>query len=67
MNESQLILIVEDNDDDYIATMRAFKKANLATRSGVVPMAIRHSIICCSAASFLPLARLPARASFCLT
>ncbi|MDO8810453.1 MAG: response regulator [Gallionella sp.] len=30
MNESQLILIVEDNDDDYIATMRAFKKANLA-------------------------------------
>lgn len=29
-NESQLILIVEDNDDDYIATMRAFKKANLA-------------------------------------
>src|SRR3989338_10960213 len=30
MNETQLILIVEDNDDDYIATMRAFKKANLA-------------------------------------
>jgi CheY-like chemotaxis protein len=31
MNESQLILIVEDNDDDdYIATMRAFKKANLS-------------------------------------
>ena len=29
-NETQLILIVEDNDDDYIATMRAFKKANLA-------------------------------------
>jgi CheY-like chemotaxis protein len=28
-NDSQLILIVEDNDDDYIATMRAFKKANL--------------------------------------
>jgi CheY-like chemotaxis protein len=28
-NELQLILIVEDNDDDYIATMRAFKKANL--------------------------------------
>jgi CheY-like chemotaxis protein len=27
---NQLILIVEDNDDDYIATMRAFKKANLA-------------------------------------
>ncbi|MDD2915927.1 MAG: response regulator [Gallionella sp.] len=30
MNESQLLLIVEDNDDDYFATMRAFKKANLA-------------------------------------
>ena len=29
-NETQLILIVEDNDDDYIATMRAFKKANFA-------------------------------------
>ena len=29
-NEMQLILIVEDNDDDYLATMRAFKKANLA-------------------------------------
>jgi len=29
-NESQLLLIVEDNDDDYFATMRAFKKANLA-------------------------------------
>lgn len=29
-NETQLILIVEDNDDDYFATMRAFKKANLA-------------------------------------
>lgn len=28
--ESQLILIVEDNDDDFFATMRAFKKANLA-------------------------------------
>ena len=28
-NDSQLILIVEDNDDDYIATMRAFKRANL--------------------------------------
>jgi CheY-like chemotaxis protein len=28
-NDSKLILIVEDNDDDYIATMRAFKKANL--------------------------------------
>jgi CheY-like chemotaxis protein len=28
-NDSQLILIVEDNDDDYFATMRAFKKANL--------------------------------------
>jgi len=30
MNESQLLLIVEDNDDDYFATMRAFKKANLS-------------------------------------
>ena len=29
-DETQLILIVEDNDDDYFATMRAFKKANLA-------------------------------------
>jgi len=29
-NESQTILIVEDSDDDYIATMRAFKSANLA-------------------------------------
>jgi CheY-like chemotaxis protein len=28
-NDSQLILIIEDSDDDYIATMRAFKKANL--------------------------------------
>jgi len=28
-NDTQLILIVEDSDDDYIATMRAFKKANL--------------------------------------
>lgn len=28
-NDAQLILIVEDNDDDYYATMRAFKKANL--------------------------------------
>ena len=28
-NDTQLILIVEDNEDDYIATMRAFKKANL--------------------------------------
>ncbi|MFA6016189.1 MAG: response regulator [Gallionellaceae bacterium] len=28
-NESQLIMIVEDNDDDFIATMRAFNKANL--------------------------------------
>ena len=26
---SQLILIVEDSDDDYMATVRAFKKANL--------------------------------------
>ncbi len=30
MNESQLILIVEDNNDDYFATMRAFKKVNLS-------------------------------------
>lgn len=29
-NETQLMLIVEDNDDDYFATMRAFGKANLA-------------------------------------
>jgi len=29
MNESQTILIVEDSDDDFLATMRAFKKANL--------------------------------------
>jgi two-component system response regulator len=28
-NECQIILIVEDNDDDFFATMRAFKKANL--------------------------------------
>ena len=27
---SQTILIVEDNDDDFFATMRAFKKADLA-------------------------------------
>lgn len=27
---SGLILIVEDSDDDYLATMRAFKKAHLA-------------------------------------
>ncbi len=26
---SQTILIVEDSDDDYMATMRAFRKANL--------------------------------------
>lgn len=30
MNESQTILIVEDSDDDFFATMRAFKKSNLA-------------------------------------
>lgn len=30
MNESQTILIVEDNDDDFFATMRAFGKTNLA-------------------------------------
>jgi len=30
MNESQTILIVEDSDDDFFATMRAFRKANLA-------------------------------------
>ena len=29
INESQTILIVEDSDDDYISTMRAFKNANL--------------------------------------
>jgi len=28
-NISQTILIVEDSDDDYMATVRAFKKANL--------------------------------------
>lgn len=28
-NKSQTILIVEDSDDDYMATVRAFKKANL--------------------------------------
>ena len=28
-NMSQTILIVEDSDDDYLATVRAFKKANL--------------------------------------
>ncbi len=28
--KSQTILIVEDSDDDYIATVRAFKKANLS-------------------------------------
>ncbi len=28
-NEYQIILIVEDNDDDYFATVRAFKKTNL--------------------------------------
>jgi CheY-like chemotaxis protein len=30
MNESQIILIVEDSDDDYFATLRAFKKVNFA-------------------------------------
>ena len=30
MNESQTMLIVEDNDDDYFATMRAFGKASFA-------------------------------------
>ncbi len=30
MNESETILIVEDSDDDFYATMRAFKKANFA-------------------------------------
>lgn len=29
-NESQTILIVEDSDDDFFATMRAFNKTNLA-------------------------------------
>ena len=29
MNESQTIMIVEDSDDDFLATTRAFKKANL--------------------------------------
>ncbi|MDP2806088.1 MAG: response regulator, partial [Gallionellaceae bacterium] len=29
-NEAHLILIVEDNDDDYFATLRAFQKANFA-------------------------------------
>ena len=28
-DKSQTILIVEDSDDDYMATVRAFKKANL--------------------------------------
>lgn len=28
-DKSQTILIVEDSDDDYLATVRAFKKANL--------------------------------------
>ena len=28
-NGSQIILIVEDSDDDYMATVRAFQKANL--------------------------------------
>jgi CheY-like chemotaxis protein len=30
VNESQTILIVEDSDDDFFATMRAFKKTNFA-------------------------------------
>jgi len=30
MNESQTILVVEDSDDDFFATVRAFKKTNLA-------------------------------------
>jgi len=30
VNSAKSILIVEDNDDDYLATVRAFKKANLA-------------------------------------
>ncbi len=29
MHESQFILLVEDSEDDYEATLRAFKKANL--------------------------------------
>lgn len=29
LTKTQTILIVEDNEDDYEATMRAFKKANL--------------------------------------
>ncbi len=29
MNEAQFILIVEDSEDDYYATQRAFTKANL--------------------------------------
>ena len=29
MTQSQSILLVEDNQDDYEATCRAFKKANL--------------------------------------
>jgi len=29
INETQIILIVEDSDDDYMATVRAFGKANL--------------------------------------
>lgn len=29
MNESQIILIVEDSDDDFFATMRAFKTVSL--------------------------------------
>jgi len=30
VNSAKSILIVEDNDDDYMATVRAFKKDNLA-------------------------------------
>lgn len=30
INESHSILIVEDSDDDFFATMRAFKKTNLS-------------------------------------
>lgn len=30
INETQLILMVEDNDDDFFITMRAFGKLNLA-------------------------------------
>jgi CheY-like chemotaxis protein len=30
MNDTQTILIVEDSDDDFLATMRAFKKSNLS-------------------------------------